>query len=329
MKYIMVWPYGWFDEYMYKDLLQKNLIESYELNRPCKSNLLNFVRRVHQSGKINSFLHIPFQSIWYSSLLQKISDNTCVIFDTGALAYLDFDFLYKIRNKANNVKMVLVCADSLHGPSAHLVKALPKILNFQWDQIWSYDVNDCKEFGFIYLGKNIYSKISGIMPGERESDLYYVGRNKAGRNNAVLQMYKKFINTGLLINFNLVDTKKNLKDIEYKAYPEINFSTSDIPYEKIVSDILSTNCILEIVVGGQKTQTARYYEAVCYNKKLLTNNMSVKELEFYDSRYIRCFDSVDDIDIEWIKKKENIDYHYNGEFSPICLLKKIQRCLEK
>lgn len=78
--------------------------------------------------------------------------------------------------------------------------------------------------------------------------------------------------------------------------------------------------ILEVVQKGQKAQTARYYEAVCANKKLLTNNHYIKELPFYDERYMKVFDDFSNIDIEWIKRREKIAYGYNGEFSPVKIL---------
>ena len=39
---------------------------------------------------------------------------------------------------------------------------------------------------------------------------------------------------------------------------------------------------------------------------------------------MKVFTSFDDIDIEWVKKKEDINYGYGGEFSPIYLLKIIE-----
>ena len=98
-----------------------------------------------------------------------------------------------------------------------------------------------------------------------------------------------------------------------------------MPYDRILADVLASNCILEVVQEGQNAQTARYYEAICYNKKLLTNNMNVEKLPFYDERYIRVFKTIDDIDFDWIKEKNIIDYGYNNEFSPIKILNKLEK----
>lgn len=84
-----------------------------------------------------------------------------------------------------------------------------------------------------------------------------------------------------------------------------------------------SNCILEVLIEGMTGATLRYNEAVCYNKKLLTNNKNIVNLPFYDPRYMRVFDSPDDIDVEWVRKQVPIDYHYDGRFSPTHIIDEI------
>lgn len=328
MKYIFVYPYGWFDSYMYKDLFATGEVVPYMLKKPFHSTLLNFIRKVHCSRKVNNLVPLPLKDIWNYSLLQMLENNTCIIFDTCALSMISASFLYKIKKYRKNIKMVLFIADSLHGSSEHIPRAIPNILNFPWDVRLSYDINDCAEYGFDYLGPNIYSALRDVEPCAAKSDIYYIGRNKANRNALILEIYNKCVQNGMRTNFELIDNKKNLKNSHVENMKGLHFSFVDIPYEKVVSHVLSANCILEVVAQGQKAQTARYYEAVCYNKKLLTNNPNIKDLPFYDARYMKVFERVEDIDFEWVKKRENINYNYHGEFSPIHALKKLERILD-
>lgn len=39
---------------------------------------------------------------------------------------------------------------------------------------------------------------------------------------------------------------------------------------------------------------------------------------------MKVFSSLDEIDIEWVRKKENVDYGYKGEFSPISLVDHVE-----
>lgn len=76
------------------------------------------------------------------------------------------------------------------------------------------------------------------------------------------------------------------------------------------------NCILEIVRKNFIGFTQRYYEAVIFNKKLLTNNKEITELAYYDERYMQYFEKIEDIDWEWVRREVEVDYHYQGDFSP-------------
>lgn len=60
-------------------------------------------------------------------------------------------------------------------------------------------------------------------------------------------------------------------------------------------------------------------------KKLLTNNYSICNLPFYNSKYIKCFQTFEDIDLEWVRRKENIDYGYRNEFSSVKILDMINK----
>ena len=323
MKYIMIWPYGWFDEYMYRDLVREKKIITYPLKKPYQSSVLTFVRRVHQSYKINKFIHLPYQEIWYSSLFKLLDADTCVMFNTGSLSMVSIKFLNRIR--ASGARMVLIAADSLHGPSRHIPRAIPNILGFSWDLAFSYDRYDCEEYGFRYLDGTIYSRQDQVKPASDSCDLYFVGANKDGRNESVAQLYKSFVAAGVRTDFYCINSDKKSRKTYEETGPGIHFLGKEISYEDVISHVLSSNCILEVVGKGQKVQTARYYEAVCYNKKLLTNNAGVKELSFYDPRYMRYFESIDDIDFAWVKEKIPIDYHYAGEFSPLHILDKLDK----
>lgn len=66
--------------------------------------------------------------------------------------------------------------------------------------------------------------------------------------------------------------------------------------------------------------TLRAYEAVAYNRKLLSNNKTILSFEYYDPRFMRYFEQVKDIDWDWVKEDANVDYDYKGEFSPVLLI---------
>ena len=44
---------------------------------------------------------------------------------------------------------------------------------------------------------------------------------------------------------------------------------------------------------------------------------------------MKVFDKFDDIDFEWVKKQENVDYGYNGEFSPKYFIEELDSVIKK
>ncbi len=90
---------------------------------------------------------------------------------------------------------------------------------------------------------------------------------------------------------------------------------------------MKAKCILEIVQEGQSALTMRPYEAVCYNRKLLTNNRSILDFKYYDSRFIQYYEDPADIDWDWVKDNTLVDYGYQGDFSPEFLWKDFAKYL--
>ena len=327
MKYILVLADKTFPIPMYKDLWKRDDCYLYIVNKKI-SKPMSFFRKIHTDPRCNQIINLPGRDVWEQDLLSCADKDTCYMFSSEALAYLSERLLLKIKNHLAKPRLVLLLVDSLHANSIHLQWVRPMIKKIPWDLVLTYDKRDAKEFNFTYMGCNIYSFDSNCQPSNKESDIYFVGANKAGRNVYVEKLYNYLVLNGVSCNFHLMDRKYRAYKYIGKSKPGLKYHLfSRLGYGDILADVLASNCILEVVQKGQKAQTARYYEAVCANKKLLTNNHYIKELPFYDERYMKIYDDFNDIDIEWIKCKEKIDYGYNGEFSPVKILDVVRKAL--
>lgn len=73
----------------------------------------------------------------------------------------------------------------------------------------------------------------------------------------------------------------------------------------------------------------RFYEAVFYNKLLITNNKTAIQSNLYDENYMQVVDNCNGIDIQKLKTSTKVNYHYQGDYSPVqfilSLMKYIQR----
>jgi hypothetical protein len=188
------------------------------------------------------------------------------------------------------------------------------------DAVLTFDPADARKYEWIYTGQCYYSK-SEIPLRSITTDLYYIGYVYSNRLGVINECYSHVSNKALC-TFKVSYYEKDLN-------AGISVLRKRIPYEQVLNEIQSCNCILEIVKEGQTGPTLRYFEAVCYNKKLLTNNAMVVNLPFYDERYMHVFKSASDIDVDWVAKREPVDYHYDGSFSPIHLIELIRKLSER
>ena len=287
------------------------------------NKLLKAISKIHLSYTISKKINLPFKSIWYDLSEININDEDNYIILMMPTVFFEYDILtIKKLGKKYNVKLVLILLDTIgvDTPAGRMIDKIYK--DPMWDYIFTYDLEDSKKYNFIYLNEHYYS----IPKIEEENnilhDAYFFGSLKPGRTNELIELFEKFKSNNVNVKFDIV------KNCGYNLdYKDKNFCIYDerINYKNVLKETVHTNCIIEFLQKNQKAQSLRYFEAVVFNKKLLTTNENIKNLSFYDERYMKIFKNFDDIDFEWVKKKEDIDYHYNNEFSPIHIIEELEK----
>lgn len=313
------------DAKIFSDL---NTLENYQLCfskiiQP-KNILIRFLKKIHLSYKINKIVKLPCKWIWYELKNLKLNkkNNNIIIVNSDALCDYDISFFKHIQNTyRNKVHFVLLLLDSVNVKTP-VGEAIRK--NYQlkiWKYVFTYDKSDAEKYNMQYLNEQYYSKRQ-IPMKEKNSDTYFVGALKPGREKNIIDVFKKLKKDGLKNNFQIAKYHNNITNYQSQGF---NFLYTKKSYTEVLEETVNTNCIVEILQDGQHAQTLRYFEAVCYNKKLLTNNENVKYLNFYNPKYIKIFKSANDIDCEWVKREDEVDYHYNGEFSPLNFISRLDQ----
>lgn len=323
MRFLFCYTYGWFEEILFSDLFSRDDVDAYAVNRPTSSRMVDFLRRVHKSPRINHRIRLPLRRIWDDQLVKRVHPDTCMIFLTSSVSYLAPELVKSLRERFPKNPMVLLIIDSLHADSVHLHYVRDRLFSIRWDLVLSFDRRDCAEYGFTFMGYAYYSVPRDVRPSKQEADLYYIGSDKGGRMSLVESVYEAARAQGIRCNFQISGKTWHPQDRQ-----GVELHRRWISYDKAFADVQSANCILEVLQQHQHQQSVRYFEAVCCNKKLLTNNPNVTELPYYDARYMRYFQTPEDIDMDWVRAKESIDYGYRGDFSPVGLLETIRESLE-
>lgn len=268
-------------------------------------------------AKVSIRVSLPLNWIWYpfySLTRLPLKKDDVVILGNGDFNYYDYKYLRHIDKRAGGVRYVAYFIDPISGLASRHV--LNDIQQTPIDIVFTFDKEDAKREKWYYMG-NIYSKVPVSSHGQEHTAVYFCGSNKKNRVDQVNLIHKALTEKGIKCRFRVTGVEQN------KQYSTDIVYNKKLSYQTILEQIQECSCILEIVQSDSVGATLRYCEAICYNKKLLTNNPTVRELPYYNPDWIYVFNSIDDIDPEWITMETKVDYQYKGDFSPNNLLKKV------
>lgn len=285
-----------------------------------KSPMAKFFKKIHLYGSVSK-LKLCYKLGKYKHLNQ---DTTYIFVYVGDAARKIPPEIFKRQSK--KVKTVILLMDSCHASSPTAAKLMPILKSKIWDGIYTFDKYDAKEFGWKDIGLCYFSTSRLPKPQlheEIKSDAFFVGALKGEREKTILSLFESLLAHGANPDFVIFCMDK--KQFKGKTHADkITYVTKRIEYQDVLKKTMGTNCIMEILQKNQQAQSIRYFEALYYNKKLLTNNPHIKELPYFDPRYMKYFEKIEDVDFDWVKKRETVDYGYKNDFSALNLAKQIK-----
>lgn len=283
-----------------------------------KSLITRLFYNIHNSAKINGCIKLPFKKLWWPYIFKSNFNNdkpVCFIFlDRMPIAYIKF-----LKNRYPGSKAILLFRD-LRKITQSKYPNHPD--NPVFDYQFTIDSKEAKKYGWIHFDEFESKPDIKISPDYPESDVYFAGKAK-DRLERLLKAYKIFTDAGLKVNYYLTGVPKE-NQIEM---PGIVYADKFMPYSEMLYHTVNSRCVLEINQEEAVGYTSRFLEAVMFNKKLITDNQDVKKSKFYNPQFIQCIDNVENIDPRFIMDENPVDYKYNGEFSPIHLIEKIDEVL--
>lgn len=284
------------------------------------------LRKFHFSNLANHKIWLPMKCLWDKTNTLRLEDldpkkRNYIIFQTG----IKFSAHYIERLKRErNACIVLYMPDNIR--TMKIAQNKDEFQRFcrhyHVDQVYSFDKKDCEEFGAEFF--DFYSMLPDKVTQKKLEDdkprILYVGgcRSKERLNmlHALYDRLKKQAHCTFYLN-GVDSVDANREGIIYN-HP--------LSYADVVELVQQHDVIVEIMNGNQAGNTLRLKEAVCYNKCLLTNNPLVKESPYYHPDFMQIFKKVDDIYLS--RFSMNVDFKYNGEFSPYKLMERIVECDE-
>ncbi len=272
--------------------------------------------RLHTAGRINRKWTVPFQRVWNKSFIGNLdfeeNNPICFVFTAGLgrLPYQMRLFSY-LRQTYPGCKLVLLIRDLLIVTKRLIPEFDLENAKKIYDEIYTINRAEAEKYGLKLMHSFCSRYPVEASPEDEKSDVIFVGVVK-DRLDTVRRAYERFTAAGLKCDFLLV-SKNPIENV-----PEgLLVRDTGISYEEMLRRTVNSKCILEVTQKDADGLTSRCLEALCYNKKLISDNFRIKETRYYDPRYMCLFEDIDEVDPEFIKEEIEVDYNYDGDFSPV------------
>lgn len=130
-------------------------------------------------------------------------------------------------------------------------------------ELWSFDPADCERYGLSY-NPQFYIPSTFYRNSAPELDAFYVGTEK-GRGDV------------------LRDISDNLSELGFRCeFDVVGVNAERMPYSDVLKKIARSRVVVDCLSPWQSGMTLRPLEAMFYSKKLITNQTSIKEMDFYN-----------------------------------------------
>lgn len=221
--------------------------------------------------------HLPFAKIWYADWETKVKNADLIIVHISYLTLDIISYLNGINPNAKCIAWYWNCVDE---------NTLPSKIKGNCEK-WSFDIDNCINYHMRY-NHQYYFKTAIKKADKILWDIYFCGSD-VGRGKTIIEFYKKCQEYNISTKFQVVYP-------ETKDIPE-EIISKRVSYDDIKSNISKSRAILELTRKGQSGFTIRLMEAVFFGKKLITDNVYVKNEEFYNENNIFILGerSIDDL----------------------------------
>ena len=278
------------------------------------------IARLWLANSVNNKINLPYKKIIYKYVFRSLNiskdKDLCVILTP---AWFDKQLYRYLKSNYPKVKIVVRFGDKvIRKLEANSTLDLQFIRNNS-DLVVVYDEKDARDYGFEYLPMG-YSKVSeSLLKKNKSYDVVLVAAAK-DRLEDIKYCYNQFINHGFSCFFYIIGAKDNDRDESGIIYADKALS-----FVEYLSLEASAKCLLEILQSNETGRTFRMMEAIIYNKLLITNCPEILKSSYYNDN-IHYFKDIKEIDFTF-PGKQIIPNNYKGDFSPLQMLKLVEKKL--
>lgn len=262
----------------------------------------NFQYKNLQQRLYNSFRKVFFKDYEYKNTLK---------------AKLAEDKIQQALSGIDKVDYALFIRPDFY--SFHIIKKVKQIahitVGYQWDgldrfpnaysrinlfeRFFVFDPKDLRTSGTLPI-TNFYFDYSLDENKAEASDVFFLATYIESRMEEIYKFFNAINLLSLNVNALIYTTKEEIADNIHKVCPSLTVIKNTIPYDSNLKLAKSSNIIVDFAHNIHNGLSLRVFEAVGYDKKLITTNKSVKDYDFYNPANILVLE--DEYTVELIKE---------------------------
>ena len=274
---------GGFYEVAYYDLMQMPNVKYYKgYTDGIMGRLRQMLCRVCFNLRVNKYISTPFGTLVFPWLFPATFEEDkplCYIFFGNQFAVINTGYVEYLRKRRPDAKFVLYMQDIVSSLHYYDIENYKR----RFDLVLSYDKGDCARYGLTYY-PTPYSYYPVNNPKDENVDVFFCGAAKT-RYKTILNVYQKLVAQGLKCKFFITGVPKD----EQISGDGLIYDQR-ISYIENLEYVVSSKCILEIMQENADGFTPRLWEAIMYDKHLLTNNKRIIDSIYWDALGIHLVD---------------------------------------
>lgn len=175
-----------------------------------------------------------------------------------------------------------------------------------FDRFFVFDRNDNTKNNKLIPITNFY--FDDIPVRSDVIDAYFLGTYMKSRIDIIIKLSEKLKGLGLKTSINLILKSSQRLNNSYKH--NINIINTPIPFKENIINSSRSRIILDFANNVHNGLSMRTFESIGFKKKLITNNLLVKDYDFYNPNNIFV---IDNDDLEGIEGFINVPYENLSE----------------
>ena len=322
MKFVIADVSGFMTEVLYNDIIGLDDYIIINKSEIYSNKFLNKICKLNISLKANKYLRMPLKMFFYKKIFGGFEDSESLCFYFGIFWY-DLELFDYIRSHYPKAKLVFNFHDTIASKEKIFKSFDINDIKRRFDLIYTYSILDSKKYALDYT-PDMYSKFNlSSLKTYPTYDVVFIGAAK-DRLATILEIYDKLEANNISCWFYIVGAPKMLKE----EREGVIYSDKYLPFKEVIARQIQAKCLLEVTQSGCTDATLRFWDAVMYNKKILTNCEAVLNYSYYDPKKVLLFKSIKEINADFVTSEIDVDYHYSGDISPVTIFRQIQNKLE-